>query len=56
MTKDRPLSVREIAEELDAPLDEILEQIVVLRSNNLIALDTIVGVTPKYRAIVAGGC
>jgi len=56
MTRDRPLSVREMAEELDAPLDEILEQIVVLRSNNLIALDTIVGVTPKYRAIVAGGC
>jgi len=56
LTKDRPLSVREMAEELDAPPDEVLEQIVVLRSKNLIAMDTIVGVTPKYRAIVAGGC
>ena len=56
LTKERPLSVREMAEELDAPTDEILEQIVVLRSKNLIAMDAIVGVTPKYRAIVAGGC
>lgn len=56
LTKDKPLSVREMAKELDAPTDEVLEQIVVLRSKNLIAMDTIVGVTPKYRAIAAGGC
>jgi len=56
LTKDRPLSVREMAKELDAPPDEILEQVVFLRSRSMIALDSIDGVSPKYRATLAGGC
>ncbi len=55
LTKDKPLSVKEMAKELETPADEVLEQIVVLRSKNLIAMDAIVGMTPKYRAIAAGG-
>jgi F420-non-reducing hydrogenase iron-sulfur subunit len=56
LIKDRSLSVKEMANELDTPTDEVLEQIVVLRSKNLVTLDSIVGATPKYRAIAAGGC
>ncbi len=55
LTKDKPLSVKEIAKELEAPTDEILEQIVALRSMNLIAMESITGTSPKYRAIAAGG-
>jgi F420-non-reducing hydrogenase iron-sulfur subunit len=56
LTKDMPLSVREMATELEAPPDEVLEQVVFLRSKSLIALDSIEGVSPKYKATVAGGC
>jgi F420-non-reducing hydrogenase iron-sulfur subunit len=56
LTKDKPLSVKEMAKELDAPTDEVLEQVVALRSKNLIAMDTIAGTTPMYRAISVGGC
>jgi len=56
LTKDKPLSVREMATELEAPPDEVLEQVVFLRSKSLIALDSIEGVSPKYKATVAGGC
>jgi F420-non-reducing hydrogenase iron-sulfur subunit len=56
LTKDKPLSVREMAMELEAPPDEVLEQVVFLRSKSLIALDSIEGVSPKYKATVAGGC
>jgi F420-non-reducing hydrogenase iron-sulfur subunit len=56
LIKDKPLSVREMATELEAPPDEVLEQVVFLRSKSLIALDSIEGVSPKYKATVAGGC
>ncbi len=56
MTRDRSLSVKEMARELDAPPDEVLEQVVFLRSRSMIALDSIEGVSPKYKATVAGGC
>jgi F420-non-reducing hydrogenase iron-sulfur subunit len=55
-TKERALSVKEIAKELDAPPDEILEQVVFLRAKSLIAMEPIVGVSPKYRAVATGGC
>jgi F420-non-reducing hydrogenase iron-sulfur subunit len=56
LTRDRPLSVKEMAKELDAPPDEILEQVVFLRSRSMIALDSIDGVSPKYKATASGGC
>jgi F420-non-reducing hydrogenase iron-sulfur subunit len=56
LTRDRPLSVKEMAKELDAPPDEVLEQVVFLRQRSMIALDSIEGVSPKYKATVAGGC
>jgi F420-non-reducing hydrogenase iron-sulfur subunit len=55
MTKSQPLSVKELAKEIGAPTQEILQQIVVLRSRNLIAMDSIEGATPKYRALARGG-
>ncbi len=56
LIKDTPLSVKEIARELEAATDEILEQVVALRSQNLIIMEGIVGTSPKYRAITAGSC
>jgi F420-non-reducing hydrogenase iron-sulfur subunit len=56
LTKDRPLSVREMAKELEAPPDEVLEQVVFLRQRSMIALESIEGVSPKYKATVSGGC
>ncbi|HUL40012.1 MAG TPA: hypothetical protein VLU38_06960, partial [Methanomassiliicoccales archaeon] len=54
-TRERALSVKELARELEVPPYEILEQVVALRSKNLIAMEPIVGITPRYKAIVAGG-
>lgn len=56
LTRDKSLSVREMAKELDAPPDEVLEQVVFLRSRSMIALESIEGVSPKYKATIAGGC
>jgi coenzyme F420-reducing hydrogenase delta subunit len=51
----RPLSVKELATELEEPMDRILEHIVYLRKNNLVAMDSIDGTTPKYVALTEGG-
>ncbi len=55
LTEREPLSVIELAEELEEPTDEILEHVVALRSDNLIDLDHVEEFTPKYRAITLGG-
>lgn len=55
LTKTNPLSVKELAEEIGAPPQEILKQVVVLRSRNLIGMDSIEGPTPKYKALLRGG-
>jgi F420-non-reducing hydrogenase iron-sulfur subunit len=55
LTKTRPLSVKELAKEIGTPPQEILKQIVVLRSRNLIGMDSIEGPTPKYKALERGG-
>ncbi len=51
LTKDQPRSVKELALEIEEPTDLVLEHIVKLRKNNLVALDSIEGTTPKYIAL-----
>lgn len=55
LTKNNPLSVKDIAAKIDLPTDKTLEQIVYLRGKNLIALESIAGFTPQYRAVSLGG-
>lgn len=52
LTQDQPRSVKELALEIEEPTDLVLEHIVKLRKNNLVALDSIEGTTPKYISLV----
>jgi coenzyme F420-reducing hydrogenase delta subunit len=55
LTKNNPLSVKDIAAKINLPTDKILEHIVYLKGKNLIALDSIDGFTPQYLAMNLGG-
>jgi hypothetical protein len=55
LTKDNPLSVKDIAAKIHLPTDKILEHIVFLKGKNLISLDSIEGFTPQYKAMSIGG-
>jgi len=55
LANNQPRSVKELAEELGDTTDRTLEQVVSLRSRNLLALDHTDGFTPKYKTIIAGG-
>jgi|YelNatPaOPRAMG01_1025707.scaffolds.fasta_scaffold81987_2 F420-non-reducing hydrogenase iron-sulfur subunit len=55
LTKQKALSVKELADAIGETPDTILDHIVVLRSKNLIALSGIEGSSPKYKAILVGG-
>jgi hypothetical protein len=55
LTKDNPLSVKDIAAKIHLPTDKILEHIVFLKGKNLISLDSIDGFTPQYKAMSIGG-
>jgi coenzyme F420-reducing hydrogenase delta subunit len=55
LTKKKPHSVKELAEELGEPTDRTLEHVVSLRAKNMLALDHIDGTTPKYKAVLIGG-
>jgi coenzyme F420-reducing hydrogenase delta subunit len=54
-TRNDPLSVKELATKINLPTDKILEYIVYLKGKNLIALDSIEGITPRYLAMSFGG-
>jgi coenzyme F420-reducing hydrogenase delta subunit len=49
-----PLSVRDLASKLKQPTDVVLDNIVILRKNNMVAVDSIEGQTPKYISIIVG--
>jgi coenzyme F420-reducing hydrogenase delta subunit len=51
LTKTKPLSVKALAEVTEMKPAEVLKQIVNLRRKNMIALDTIEGTTPLYKAL-----
>jgi len=55
LTKDEAFSVKELAKEIGKSTEETLEHIVSLRSKNLLALDRIDDMTPRYKAILVGG-
>ncbi|MCK4953030.1 hypothetical protein KAS14_04535 [Candidatus Bathyarchaeota archaeon] len=54
-TKNKALSVREIAKELSLSSKEVLLHITALRQRNLILLDRIEGTSPKYLAALQEG-
>lgn len=55
LTKSEAFSVKELAKEIGKSPEETLEHVVSLRSKNLIGLDRIDGMTPKYKALLVGG-
>lgn len=50
MTKDEPLSVEQIAEQLEVPTDIVLEHIVTLRDRDLVQMERIENFSPLYLA------
>ena len=55
LLEKEPLSVKDISSKLNVPTDEVLNNIVILRKNNFIALDKIENFTPTYISIMTGG-
>jgi coenzyme F420-reducing hydrogenase delta subunit len=55
LLNEGPLSVKDISAKLDKPPDEVLDNIVILRKNNQIALQGIENFTPKYVSLLGGG-
>jgi len=55
LIKTDPLSVKDLAVKTEIPTHRTLSHIVTLRAKNLVALDSIEGLTPKYIALYAGG-
>lgn len=51
LTRTKPLSVKTLAEITGMEPAAVLKQIVNLRRKNMIALDTIMGTTPLYKAL-----
>lgn len=54
VTRDKPLSVKEIASLLNTSPQKVLEHIIVLRKKNQIGLAGVEGYTPRYVALAAG--
>lgn len=48
-------SVLDLSKELNQPTDKVLEHIVYLRKNNMVAMDRIDGTTPKYVSLLEEG-
>jgi coenzyme F420-reducing hydrogenase delta subunit len=51
LTKTKPLSVKDLAEATEMKPAAVLRQIVNMRRKNMIALDSIEGTTPFYKAL-----
>jgi hypothetical protein len=51
LTKTKPLSVRALAEATELKPAVVLKQVVNMRRKNMIALDSIEGTTPLYKAL-----
>jgi len=51
LTKTKPLSVKDLAEVTEMKPAAVLKQIVNMRRKNMIALDSIEGTTPLYKAL-----
>jgi len=55
LARNKPVSVKQLGEIMDVPMDKILRHIVLLRQNSKIAMEHPEGFTPLYRTIVIGG-
>jgi len=55
LTTGKACSVKELANMTGLTTERTLEQVVSLRSNNMLALDHTENTSPKYKAIVIGG-
>jgi coenzyme F420-reducing hydrogenase delta subunit len=53
--KEGPLSVKDLSAKMKLPTDAVLDNIVILRKNNMVDFDSREGFTPKYKSIVEGG-
>jgi coenzyme F420-reducing hydrogenase delta subunit len=51
LTKTKPLSVKDLAQTMEMKPAAVLKQIVNMRRKNMIALDSIEGTTPLYKAL-----
>jgi coenzyme F420-reducing hydrogenase delta subunit len=51
LTKAKPLSVKDLAQTMEMKPAAVLKQIVNMRRKNMIALDSIEGTTPLYKAL-----
>jgi len=51
LTKAKPLSVKDLAQAVEMKPATVLKQIVDMRRKNMIALDSIEGTTPFYKAL-----
>lgn len=55
LSKDQPMSVKELGKIMEVPTDRVLRHIVVLRQKNMLSMDHPEGFTPTYRTIIIGG-
>jgi|YelNatPaOPRAMG01_1025707.scaffolds.fasta_scaffold11892_2 F420-non-reducing hydrogenase iron-sulfur subunit len=55
LAKRNRMSVKELASKMKVPSDRVLEHIVTLRQQNLIAMDPVEGFTPTYHTLSLGG-
>lgn len=55
LAKRSKLSVKQLAKEMNVPSDRVLEHIVTLRQQNLIAMEHPEGYTPTYHTLTLGG-
>jgi hypothetical protein len=51
LTKTKPLSVKDLAQTMEMKPAAVLKQIVNMRRKNMIALDSVEGTTPLYKAL-----
>src|SRR5512136_3100293 len=55
LSKQKPMSVKELGHIMDVPTDRVLRHIVALRQKNMISMDHPESFTPTYRTIEIGG-
>jgi len=55
LTMETSQSVKDLSKAMKVPTDRVLDHIVELRKNNLIAMEHGHGLTPTYKAIIIGG-
>jgi len=55
LSKEKPMSVKELGKIMEVPTDKVLRHIVMLRQKNMLAMEHPEGFTPTYKTIEIGG-